>query len=1165
MSVTTTYSLDSQPYAVLSDPRDLQVVSIPGRLALLQRLTIDIGSGGGNPPNRLRMLVRSVDERVPSGPLRVRVTNLTGVDLVEPRLVEPSRLERPSQFQWVEVGLVATGGFGSGDTADVMVWFGAVEPGVGWEVATPSTGENNPDWVGPIDASDPDIPVFGSLLTFPAGAPALARLVGSTLVPEIGPVSAGVLAPEVLSVPSMPVFASQAGQRGFRSALTRSVVGPSGVSCVVGNATHVLYGVIENANIRKVRRSDNRQVSSVGFAGSGMRAATAHAGFAYFSTAASPAGVWKVGFGSGDAAPAFAGFRALASGENIGQAIANDGTHLYVGTFTSPARIVKVRMSDMVRIGAITLSANENEIIGMAVTGTTLWAVCNTDPVRLIEINLTTFARTSGTQITQTPDMVVAPPIVFVSDAGRGRSISINPAGTFAAVGTSSGRVLRVDLSAKITTGVSSALASSPDLRAVKIDSQSEYVYGLADINPAAMYRWWFASPNSALPSAGELTMPAGNNGGLALDITDRQIFAGFRTPTFTRVDTAGALVSQLNRSTLAGRVLSDVPYFEGENPVGVVVDQLDVFDAGDLYVATSFRPARVAKYETNAIGGPPGSRLASVSLPATPTCMVGDATHLFVPMLGVAGQVRKLDKTDLSTTSTLTLAAGEDNPACVTQTATDLFVGTDTVPGCSVKIEKSTNTRTSGLVLNAGEGPLRGAVSDSTHVYYVTGSTPAQVIKVLAVDNTRVGAITLGPNEGPGGSITLTDGSLYVLTDSLPAHVIEVDVATFLRATSVTLNASENNGSVILSDDGDVWAGLATPQGRVVRLGETLQATGESYAIQFQSQTELSQGLSRARNLREDADVAVQFGYQPPPPQNVVVSTTDVADNSGCLSGVQISWEMPDNSCAVVTESGFVEIQRQIGGGAWQPVFNIFGEAVAQAIDVEVGRNVVNRYRLRITNDAGFVSDWSSPVEVFVESECCGYTFASNQVPNLAVWYDDIVSRVYQFPEDVEYIEFEGRDGSVPFRVDADRLDTFETELMIAGFGVSGGTADSKTLPETGRLLFDPLLKLSGNQRFDSGLLLRLPHLAVADNKGNVWFALVEADAGSTVASAGRFSITVRVREVARTPRPTVVTASGVFESVQDSVEDGESGSQGGFGGEFGQLLLDPDNLLGS
>ena len=87
---------------------------------------------------------------------------------------------------------------------------------------------------------------------------------------------------------------------------------------------------------------------------------------------------------------------ALASGENICTTLFSDGTYLYVGLGTSPAKIVKIDLSDFTIVSTLTLNSGENICNCLISDGTYLYAGLGTSPAKIVKIDLSDFTRVSS-------------------------------------------------------------------------------------------------------------------------------------------------------------------------------------------------------------------------------------------------------------------------------------------------------------------------------------------------------------------------------------------------------------------------------------------------------------------------------------------------------------------------------------------------------------------------------------------------------------------------------------------------------------------------------------------------------------------------------------------------------------------------------------------------
>jgi len=326
----------------------------------------------------------------------------------------------------------------------------------------------------------------------------------------------------------------------------------------------------------------------------------------------------------------------------------------------------------------------------------------------------------------------------------------------------------------------------------------------------------------------------------------------------------------------------------------------------------------------------------------------------------------------------------------------------------------------------------------------------------------------------------------------------------------------------VLTLTDGTYDAGVAVPDSITPTAtvgyepGTAAAAGGDPYAV------------------RSDGTVYVNFGRRPPIPNDITYNY-DAADPNGPCWVIgwdgEPGWD-PTPDCADVI--GY-DIERAV----WNPVDGMFEPWVQVfrfdvdgtedrywARDYEAPRNLPVLYRIRVQASTGFTSVWDESDELEPDAdELCGYWFTTNREPALNVWVDDIGNRNYGFTERVSYYEFEGVDGRVEARGLTDLLDRFNLDLFIAGKNATAPTDDPRDLSYLGRWVFDRVTVLSGNKRDrTTGVLYRLPYVAVKDQHGRVWFSSLETPQGLRREPAGQYRLEMTVVETTRTPERTVL-----------------------------------------
>ena len=152
----------------------------------------------------------------------------------------------------------------------------------------------------------------------------------------------------------------------------------------------------------------------------------------------------------------------LISGENWGWDITNDGTHCYVALYTSPARVVKVRMSDMVRIGAVTLASGEDWSWAITNDGTHCYVAHYTSPARVVKVRMSDMARIGA--------------VTLASGENWARDITNDGTHCYVTLDTSPARVVKVRMSDMARIGAVTLISGEDQARAITIAGPHCYV-----------------------------------------------------------------------------------------------------------------------------------------------------------------------------------------------------------------------------------------------------------------------------------------------------------------------------------------------------------------------------------------------------------------------------------------------------------------------------------------------------------------------------------------------------------------------------------------------------------------------------------------------------------------------------------------------------------------
>lgn len=261
------------------------------------------------------------------------------------------------------------------------------------------------------------------------------------------------------------------------------------------------------------------------------------------------------------------------------------------------------------------------------------------------------------------------------------------------------------------------------------------------------------------------------------------------------------------------------------------------------------------------------------------------------------------------------------------------------------------------------------------------------------------------------------------------------------------------------------------------------------------------------------ELDLCATIATVPAPPAGLAA---DLVPTGLCGEEVALSWD------ATALGGDFLryEIDRSDERTDWHRVANITTEAVEDLADeMEVRFNVETSYRIRVRRRDWSASLWSATVTATAETDCCGYFLSSNVRPDLAGWFDDIgAQRTTELPEDVTYLQFQGRNFSVGFHRLEDDGARFTRTLFAAGLGALDGTEPTDT---------------PGDQTFDSLLAWRasrgagVPYVCVRTRDGDRWFCSIKiADAGVTRSEPdGSYEVPVEFTEVTNVPFPIDVT----------------------------------------
>jgi len=188
-------------------------------------------------------------------------------------------------------------------------------------------------------------------------------------------------------------------------------------------------------------------------------------GFAYFGTFTSPGRVIKVRLSDFTRV----GVLTLNPGEdNIGSAVIDaSGGFVYFGTMTWPGIVVKVRLSDFTRVGALTLNTWENDLNSAVIdaAGGFVYFGTATVPGKVVKVRLSDFTRVGA--------------LTFNTGENDLHSAVIDAAGGFAYFGTIStpGIVVKVRLSDFERVGALTLNTGENNIGSAVIDAGNGFAY----------------------------------------------------------------------------------------------------------------------------------------------------------------------------------------------------------------------------------------------------------------------------------------------------------------------------------------------------------------------------------------------------------------------------------------------------------------------------------------------------------------------------------------------------------------------------------------------------------------------------------------------------------------------------------------------------------------
>jgi len=608
-------------------------------------------------------------------------------------------------------------------------------------------------------------------------------------------------------------------------------------------------------------------------------------------TQAGPAAAWR-NLNLGPAQPMAGGYDVLqmASSENSTFATAIDTAdgYAYFGTYTTPGYVIKVRLSDLTRVAALTLNTGEN-YLRSAVIDTTAGFVyfgTDTDPGVVIKIQLSDFTRVGA--------------LTMNSGENKLKAAVIDPSGGFAYFGTYTdpGIVIKVQLSDFTRVGALTLDSWHVQLRTAVIDPAGGYAYFATDNDD---YSYVVKIRLSDFTLADQIALFndfVNSPSASVIDTTGGYVYIG----TFT----APARVAKIQLSDFT--VASAITLTTGlDNIRSAVIDPA----GGYAYFGTLTEPGKVVQIRLSDF-----TEMGALTLDTGENNLgsaVIDPTggYAYFGTVTLPAKVVQVRLSDFSRLGALDFVPGGDNfrSAVIDSDGGYAYFGTDTSPGSVLKVQLSDFTVVGVLAFNSGESGLRTAVIDPTagYAYFGTYTNPARVVKVQLSDFTRVGSLTFTGSENGALEAVIDPTGGYAYFATLNDWLVKVRLSDFTRVDVLDLALSGNT---------DIVSAAIDPTSGYAYFG--MQNDGYIVPVQLSDFTMLSaisSGFETSAAVADPANGYAYFGTWTTPG---LVLRLHTADNTWDLFGSDVL-QLADGedellSAALDTTNGYLYFTTNTG-----------------------------------------------------------------------------------------------------------------------------------------------------------------------------------------------------------------------------------------------------------
>ncbi len=539
-------------------------------------------------------------------------------------------------------------------------------------------------------------------------------------------------------------------------------------------------------------------------------------GFAYLGTSTSPASIIKIRLSDFTRVDTIT----LQDGEDDLTSAVIDPRgegYAYFGTDTQPGIVVKIRLSDFRRIGAITLGSSERNlmsaVINLSEQGNNFaYFGTDTTPGRVIQINLDTFTH---------EETIIMPD----SSEGRFRTAVADFNSGYAYFGSylAPASVTRINIQ-KDNFGREEAIPFEPGenrLSSSVIDSDNGFAYFGTDSNSRSLVKVDI-NPLNDLARIGVLDMDYEIYSAV-IDAANGKAYFGVKN------DNQDSRVERVDLATFTRDVGAGVDSLGSDPFFSAVIDT----NSSKAYFATLSDPAYVHKIDLS------GENLASegeIQLNEAATnfwaaAIDEEAGFAYFGTYDAPAVIAKVDLSDFSKVATLTLPNGDEGArsAVIDPEGGFVYFGLATrSTGKVAKIRLSDFSFVESITMDSGVDDLTSAVIDTANgfAYFGTNTSPGMVQQIQLSDFTAAAMITLDSGEDglTSAVIDTENGFAYFGTDTSPGQVIKVDVdpsRNFQKRGVVTLDSGLDKLAAAAIDvsGGRAYFGTNTSTGKVVRI----------------------------------------------------------------------------------------------------------------------------------------------------------------------------------------------------------------------------------------------------------------------------------------------------------------------------------------------------------